>query len=44
MSLDKAKLPSLKDKIRERAEDTNEEKNDVKKVEVEVKKGRRLNK
>ena len=48
--LDEAKMPSLKDKIREQAiEQTKEEaKRDeseaVKKVEVKVKKGRKLNK
>lgn len=47
LSLDSAKMPSLRDKIREQAELAEKEaekaKKEVKK-EVEIKKGRRLNK
>lgn len=44
MSLDEYKLPSLKDKIREEAAKAEIEVGEEKKVEVKIKKGRRLNK
>ena len=43
--MNEAKLPSLKDKIREQVEkETEVEDKKDKKIEVEIKKGRRLNK
>lgn len=46
MSIYEAKMPSLKDKIREQAvkEEVEVKKVEVEEVEVKVKKGRRLNK